>query len=293
MTLTYLLYNPLSGNETEEEMCLLESKYAQAVRIDLTRIGDYAAFFRGLEPEDDVILCGGDGTINRFVNELRGVSYPNRVYLYAAGSGNDFARDLGHARLDAPTYPINEAMASLPVVTVNGDERLFVNGIGYGIDGYCCEKGDELREKRLVKKRKKPINYTMIAIRGLLYDYRPRKATVTVDGKDMSFKKVWLAPVMNGRYYGGGMMPTPSQDRFAEKKTLSIMVFHDVGILRTLMIFPSLFKGEHIKHTKVVTILEGETISVAYDRPAPLQIDGETVKNVSKFTTSVCRPASV
>lgn len=66
-----------------------------------------------------------------------------------------------------------------------------------------------------------------------------------------SSSTVWLAPTMNGRYYGGGMIPTPQQDRLAQPKQLSVMVFRSPGKLKALAVFPSIFKGEHIKHTDV------------------------------------------
>ena len=50
------------------------------------------------------------------------------------------------------------------------------------------------------------------------------------------------------------------------------------------MIFPSIFKGKHIKKVKNVTVLEGKEITVEYDQPRPAQIDGETVLNVSSYT---------
>ena len=75
---------------------------------------------------------------------------------------------------------------------MNGKKYKFINGIGYGIDGYCCEVGDKMREEAV-----KDINYTSIAIKGLLFHYHPTNATVTVDGRKHTYKKVWLAPTMN------------------------------------------------------------------------------------------------
>ena len=170
---------------------------------------------------------------------------------------------------------------------------MFINGVGYGIDGYCCEVGDMLHEKNDNENTNKPINYTSIAIKGLLFHYKPTNATVTVDGKKHTYKKVWLAPTMNGKYYGGGMMPTPEQKRLQAEKKLSILVFHNSGKLKTLMIFPSLFKGKHIEYTKQVDILSGKEITVEFDRPAALQIDGETILNVTKYTATAANSAVI
>lgn len=187
-------------------------------------------------------------------------------------------RDLGKEQGCEPVR-INEYVRNLPIVTVNGKSSRFINAIGYGIDGYCCETGDELREKS-----DKPINYTSIAVKGLLFHFRPANAVINVDGREYSYKKVWLAPTMNGRFYGGGMMTAPQQDRNNPEGKLSVVVMHGSGKLKTLMVFPSIFKGEHISHTEMVEVLTGKEITVRFDSPAALQIDGETVKNVIEYS---------
>ena len=89
---------------------------------------------------------------------------------------------------------------------------------------------------------------------------------------------------MNGRYYGGGMIATPAQDRLGKERLLSLLVFHGSGKIRTLAIFPSIFKGKHVDHKKVVEVKTGHRITVTFDRPVALQIDGETVLNVTTYT---------
>lgn len=66
------------------------------------------------------------------------------------------------------------------------------------------------------------------------------------------------------------------------------MVFHTPGKLKALTVFPSIFKGEHIRHTHVVEVLTGQDITVEFDRPAPLQIDGETIPDVTAYRAVAC-----
>lgn len=281
MAMAYVLYNKKAGDSAAVEsakrlgtVILEETKY-----IDVTEISDYRVFLQGLEKEDILILAGGDGTLNQFVNRVEGIPFENEVLYFPNGTGNDFAHDLGHERGCHP-FLITEYIQNLPSVTVKGKTYRFINGVGYGIDGYCCEIGDQ--QKKIPGKK---VNYTTIAIKGLLFHYKPTSAKVMVDGKTNTYKKVWIAPTMNGRFYGGGMMPTPQQKRNSDK--LSTMIFHDSGKLKTLMIFPTLFKGEHIKYTKYVDILEGNEIKVEFDRPVSLQIDGETILNVSSYAANM------
>jgi len=279
MNQTYILYNPHAGNGAgKKEAELLTVQYPEAKLYDMTEITMYSEFFANIAPDDPVILCGGDGTLNRFINDTDGLSIKNDLYFFSVGSGNDFVRDIGKEKGGSPTFRINRYLCDLPVVEVNGKTTRFLNGIGYGIDGYCCEEGDRLRGQS-----EKPVNYTSIAIKGLLFHFRPRSAVITVDGKQHTYKKVWLAPTMHGRYYGGGMMVAPDQERLGRKDKVSVVVLHDSGILKTLCVFPSIFKGEHVKHKKIVDIFCGQDIRVEFDRPTPLQIDGETLQNVTSY----------
>lgn len=279
MSKNYVLFNPLAGNKrcgTDIKMIedLIEG---EIVYCNMTKPETYSDILPEMQSGDILIVCGGDGTLNRFINLPYDYSEKNEVYYFPMGSGNDFAHELGHKYSDKP-FNITKYLKNLPEVTVNGKTYRFLNGIGYGIDGYCCEVSDKLRETT-----EESINYTAIAIKGLLFHYKPTDATVTVDGVKYKFKRVWLAPTMNGKFYGGGMMPTPNQDRTGGK--LSVMVYHNLGKLKALMVFPSIFKGEHVKHKNNIAILEGREITVEFDRPTPLQIDGETILGISSYKT--------
>ncbi len=280
----YILYNPLSGNgEAKKAIESLKQAYANASLIDIQELTDYSAFFAQIEEDGDIIICGGDGTLNCFTNDTRDLRIEHDIYYYPTGTGNDFAKDLGYEKYAEP-FQINRYLQDLPCVTVKGKNRLFLNNVGFGIDGYCTEVGDKLRKENEKVENPKPINYTAIAIKGLLFKFKPRNAVITVDGKEYTYKKVWLTPCMKGRFYGGGMMAAPNQDRLDGEHKVSVMLFHSVGKLGALMIFPSIFKGEHIKHKKKVALLEGHEITVTFDRPTPLQIDGETVLDVTTYS---------
>jgi len=279
MTL-HILYNPSSGASCRPEDLSFSALFGNCEedRHDILQIKDYAEFFALIPVDDKIILCGGDGTLNRFINLTKDIPYANELYYYAAGTGNDFARDVANASVDH-LIPIKEYISHLPRVTVNGITTYFINNVGFGIDGYCTKVGDRMR-----KEGKKDINYAGIAVKGLLGKYHPTNASITVDGETHCYKNVWLAPTMKGRYYGGGMMPTPNQNRFDPNGTVSLMVFHCPSKLKTLSVFPSIFKGEHIQHKKMVHIFTGHNIEVCFDRPSPLQIDGETIDGVISYT---------
>lgn len=280
MSKYYVLYNPKSRSNSGKTTAEGLKSYAgerEFTLCDVTEIKDMKAFLSKVEEGDAVVICGGDGTLNRFANDTDYSDLPDELYFASAGTGNDFLNDIGKKLEDGP-IPVKKYLEKLPKVTVKGKEYKFINGIGFGIDGYCCEVGDKMREKS-----DKPVNYTSIAIKGLLFHFKPRNAKVTVDGVTKVFNKVWIAPTMNGRYYGGGMIATPGQDRLNNDE-VSAMVMYGKGRLKTLMVFPSIFKGEHVKHTDMVEVVKGKEIKVEFDAPTALQIDGETFLDVTEYS---------
>lgn len=276
----FVLFNKLANNGTGEKSAhdYLDPLIGTDVEYtDVTEIDDIKAMIEPLGEDDRVILAGGDGTINKFINALDGAVPRCAIDYIPTGSGNDFKKDVG---IDG-FIRLNDYIKDLPTVTVKGESYKFINGIGYGIDGYCCEVGDDLKAKS-----DKPVNYTAIAIKGLLFHHKTSTATVIVDGVEYKFKKAWLAATMKGRFYGGGMMVAPAQDRHAEDGKVTLVVWHGTGKLVTLMHFPKIFKGEHIKYKKSIKVFTGHDITVRFSRPTALQIDGETVRGVTEYSVS-------
>ena len=276
--MNYLLYNPLANNGEAEKA---KDEVVEALKADFGAIKtqsvidfDVKKLLQGLTEKDNVILFGGDGTLNRFVNNIYGTEYKNKLYLYRAGTGNDFLKDV--ADDDVKYVEISKYIKKLPLIEVNGMKVKFLNGIGYGVPGAACEVADKQKAEGVEK-----IDYTKISIGLVLGKYKLPECKVTVDGVEHQYKKAWLACAMYGRYMGGGMMAAPKQDRLSDK--MSCLVWHKSGRLHTLLMFSGIFKGEHVKHTKYVEVLEGKEMTVEFSSPCALQIDGETVLNVTKY----------
>ncbi len=243
---------------------------------------DYSTFFDGIESEENIVICGGDGTLNRFINSVDTDRIENEIYCYCTGSGNDFLRDLGAVESTMPVL-ITKHLKNLPEVTVKGKTYKFLNNASFGLDGYCCEESNRQRQEK-----GKSSNYALLAIKVLLFAYKPRNATIIVDGVKKEYKKIWLAPTMNGRYFGGGLMSAPNQNRLNESHTVSVVAMYNVSKIKALLILPSMFKGKHIKHKDIIDVTEGHEITIIYDKPAPMQIDGETILDVIRCDVKAC-----
>lgn len=276
--MNYILHNPKSNSEHNDLNIIpgkAELERRGAKQINLLEV-DLAEFLGTLTAEDKIYLCGGDGTLHHFVNNARGFKFPCPVYVIRSGTGNDFLNDIGQTDANS-LFDVREHIENLPEVEINGEKRLFINGVGMGIDGEVCDGVEQYK-----KKTGKKANYTAIALKLLAYKYKRPSATVTVDGVTHHFEDVWMASAMHGRYFGGGMMIAPTQDRTTGK--MSVMVMHGGSRPKILTIFPSVFKGGHIKHKEIVKIFECDEVTVQFDIPIGFQADGEVKPMMLTYT---------
>lgn len=276
-----LLFNELAeaGKAKEKALALQKelSVYYRNLELMSLKGLDLDAFLKTLEKDDNVILLGGDGTINHFVNQIGTNLIPCPLFLSEAGTGNDFALDVAEFK-DEKTHliKINGFISNLPYVEVKGRTYRFINGIGYGIDGECCVKAEQMK-----KEGATDIDYSKITIDLLLHSYKARMASVKVDDMEYKLPRVYIASAMNGRYYGGGMKVAPNQVRGSGK--LSFVSAFNKGKFGMLMMFPGVIKGTYLKHKKNAIELVGKCIEVKFDMPTGLQIDGEVIEDVTSY----------
>lgn len=248
MGIRYILYDPNadSGN-CKNEAQKLQDRYGDAVMINIDRINSYEVFFRGLEPDADVIVCGEDCTLNHFVNHTRELEIKNKLYYVPAGGASDFLRTLDPQKGAQRDLEINAYIQELPVVTADGKKALFLGKAGCGADGDVRITGGMAR----------------------FFQIHSRNASVAVDGKSYIYKKVWSAFVVNG---------SCGQDHM-----LSLVLLHGMGKIRAIRMISSALRGKYPKYKKQVSILEGKEMKVEFDRPAAFQIDGEPIRNVISY----------
>lgn len=283
--MNYILYNPKANNENNDLNIIHVDDEAEKIGVEkISLIGlDVPGFCGTLNENDKVYICGGDGTLFRFANNAYGLEFPCPLYVIRSGTGNDFLNDIGQMKGDAPV-DIRKYLKNLPEVKVNGERVRCINGAGLGVDGAVCNGVEEFKRSH----DKKKANYTLIALKELGYNYKRPSAKLTVDGVTYEYSDVWAMSTMKGKFYGGGMMIAPSQDR--ESGKVSVMAMHGGSRLKTLTVFTKVKKGDHVKHTEMVDIMEGYDVTVEFDRPCYMQIDGEVFADVQTYSVHCEKP---
>jgi diacylglycerol kinase (ATP) len=272
-----LLYNPLSRNG--KKIKLIEkaiknlSKTGQpVVSHNILEIKDKQTFMQSLHKNDRIIIVGGDGTINRLANAIYQQPFEQELFMYQAGTGNDFVRSL---RTKSKIVPIKSHIQKLPSIEYLDQKRLFLNGVGAGLDGYI---GHLVNHSRFKKNK---LNYFRHTFEGFA-QFKPIKATIVVDGKSYREEKLWFASMMNSAYFGGGMKIAPQADR--TRNDLDLVVVKKVSKLLLFFIFPTIYLGLHVYFKKWVTVYRGQSMSITFDQPTYLQIDGDVEYPIETFS---------
>lgn len=276
----HILYNPLCcyGRGYEEAQKISKHLYSDRLEFyDMTTITDYGTLLSGFEEDSALVVCGGDGTLNRFVNDTKDFRINQQIYYYAIGASTDFMTDIGGKRMDPPVN-ITKYLRYLPIATINGKDYYFLNNVGFGLDGYSTDEADKIIASGTGK-----VNFAWIALKGLFGKFKPFNSTITVNGDTRTFRRCYISTTMQGRYYGGGMNPTPGQDRLNRDRHVSTIVLFNCGPFKTMTVFPSFFKGTHLKYSNICKIFTGQDIRISSDRPCAIQIDGETIGYVSEY----------
>lgn len=215
-----------------------------------------------------VISVGGDGTVQLGAN----ICVPNQLPLgiVPAGSGNDISRELNieAGGIEAAVQNILENLENprrVDVMRVVNQDREFwsLGSISAGFDALCTE-----RANRLVWP-KGPNSY-IAALFLELPSFRAIKYQLEADGVHREFEAM-LCGVANVKNFGGGMQISPESD-FTDGE-LEVFILHKVSRPRLLQIFPSVYKGEHLKYPEV-EIFKAKSIRVS-NSGFPMTCDGE------------------
>lgn len=265
----YILYNPSSNdgktikkiNKLYNDLQLLDECYKQNL---LEIVGKEVIFLDSLENDDVVYLCGGDGTLNRFLNAIGDKEYKCKLLFYSCGSGNDFKRDFKNDKF-IDLDPIRRYISKC---YINGDEKaLFVNGIGIGLDAVVCRSKNQLS---VTGAKKSYFNITLSSFK----KFRPYSLDLVIDGEKKHYDNVWTMICSNGKYMGGGMKVCP--DAIRNDGIFELVIIHSLPKWLMIILFPLIYLGLH-RIVKGVEYIKCKSLKAIPDGCTVLQMDGETL----------------
>lgn len=265
-----VLYNPASGRGRGARAIVgIRAAFARCGFTDVrgtTEAGDEARLVR--EAIDDgvetIVVAGGDGTWSNCAVPLAKAGSPARMALLAAGTGNDFAKNLGLDPRDPRALAERLADGSVRERRVDlgrVDDTWFLNVAGFGFDVAV------LRASMRWRRLRGPLVYVASAVGEIVgYPGLP----VAVDGAPRRLHL--LAVFSNGEHFGGTFRIAPGAR--IDDGQLDAVLIADVPTLARLPLLARAISGRHLTSPQV-THRRTNAIRLTFDEAPWFEADGE------------------
>lgn len=226
-----------------------------------------------------VVAVGGDGTINEVAKGL--IRKKSGILgIIPAGTGNDFSKTLDISQNPIEALDIIIKGKTIKVDTGIANNQEFLNIASVGFDAEVVDIANRL-------KRKSKINGKFAYVFGVIYTvftFRKRDAIIHINGEKYK-RSMMLIAMGNGNYYGGGMKILPYAK--VDDGNLHICIVKDISNLKLLFLFPSIFKGNHLKYIKYIETFKGKIVDIKLERQTSFNVDGDLFKGDMNFQVSI------
>lgn len=234
-----------------------------------------------------IVVAGGDGTWGKAATALGRAGSPARMAFVAAGTGNDFAKNL--------RAPARDVAAMARLVARGGEERRvdlgrvndtwFANVAGFGFDVAV------LHATRRMPALRGPLVYVAAAV-GELFHYDGLDARLGgIDGED---PERWARRLMvifaNGREFGGTFPIAPGAA--VDDGALDVLVFEESSRPGRVPLLLRALRGTHASHPRVRRV-SGSRFSLECREPPFYELDGDLHRAPSASVEIAVEPGAL
>ena len=274
-----LLVNPAAGRGRATKVACAAQHALQAAGLSVSvhearGTGDEARIAReaSISGVRALAVVGGDGAINHAVRGLLageacgGTRVP--LAIFAAGSGNDFAKSLSVPVHDVHRMAAHVAAGATHIVDVGlVNDVPFVNAAGFGFDV------EVLARMRVPGRLRGTAAYVSTAL-GALFEYRGFAAhmTTAAAGIPQELTTTLMMVFANGRCFGGAFCIAPGAR--LDDGALDCVVIHNVAPWARLPLFAKAIRGTHVSSPHV-SCTRDHTFHLRFDAPPLFEADGE------------------
>lgn len=217
--------------------------------------------------------CGGDGTINEVANGIAGAANAAMTCI-PAGTGNDFLKNFGDAarRFADPENLWNGAVFPLDAIDCNG--RLALTVACSGLDAQVAHDVHKYGKSPLLGGQGSYI--ASLAVNFFSRENYSHRWTVKLDGEPVSGEFI-LVTGCNGRYYGGGFMP--SAEARMDDGVMNTVLVRRVSRPTFLRLVGAYSKGEAWRFPDIARRAAAREVVIESREPDIVTcLDGESIR---------------
>ncbi|NQU51938.1 MAG: YegS/Rv2252/BmrU family lipid kinase [Bacteroidetes bacterium] len=268
-----VIINPNSGNKRATKLVdkinSLNPNISTVVTHNLEELKN--VFNSGIEKFKAFIVVGGDGTVNEAIKYLLDKN-DKLLGVLPAGSGNEFARELGFKKSIENLIRDTKKCESIniDVLSINGSNC--INAAGLGFDSFVAHD--------FQKRNSRGLKSYILSVLKSIFAFTPFNATLIIDEEKIQ-GKFQMITIANTRQFGNNALISPlsnPNDGIFELVVVKPFPFYLYPIFIIRLFSGSLKNSKYLKYIKVKDSVEIKSEYKKY------HIDGEPhlfTKNLS------------
>ena len=279
-----IVYNPVAGGggsyKNIKKLTSLFEDSGIEVQLYSTKKGNQPLSERDLvkaSKSDKVIIAGGDGSLNKLVNQIYN-HLGNKLFncqfaVFPIGSGNDWARAYGFLPKPEMWFSTflegrtaEASIAELEIKNADQNHKMFaLNSAGVGVTGEIMKRLHKGRSKNPSKAAY--LATTLISF----YHYNYPEFTISIDGHTRDLK-ILTANLGLNRTTGGGMYLFPQNK---SESALGLTIVDKPKLSAVPSLLWKLYFSNISKAKKTVECFQPESVFIRCNKEKCLEIDGE------------------
>ncbi len=277
--------NPISGTKNKAEILqLIESKTKErkiAYSISHTNAtGDYSYLKDKVNTEGytDIVVCGGDGTVNQIANAMSGSEIPIGIIPLGSGNGLAFAAKIPKHPLNALRTIFEGKSSWVDAFMINNKFSCMLCGLGF--DAQVAHDFAKQSNRGLATYVRQTIK-NFIGAKGYAFK-------LELNGKTMVCNAFFIS-IANSNQFGNQFTIAPKAS--LNDGLLDIVVVPKMNKLKWVFaILQQIRIGKVDNHKTVghnIAYLQSAQLVIENPDLAPLHIDGDPAETAARFEISI------
>ncbi len=284
------LVNPISGGAKKDTVLKEIEKVAKEKGLEYKFVptnaeGDYE-FLKHIiakEKVTDVVIVGGDGTVNQVTYALRGINIHFGIIPLGSGNGLAFSAGISKKPLQALQHIIDGKIKPVDAFLINEHYSCMLSGIG--LDANVAHDFAQKASRGLITYTQQTIvNY---------FKAQPYQFEITIN--DFSFfTEAFFISIANSNQFGNNITIAPHAN--ISDGLLDVVIVQKMSktklpfaVLRQLRGNNRLQKLVEDVSKKNILNFQTDSLTIKNLKLAPLHVDGEPKKTDSEFHIQVLK----
>ena len=284
------LINPISGTRKKSSLKKLIAQQTREQQIDFEILstdphGNYDFLRKKIHEESvtDVVICGGDGTVNTIVYALMGIKVNIGIIPMGSGNGLAFAAKIPRQTSKALQIIFRGKSSHTDAFYINDQFSCMLCGIGF----------DALVAHEFAKQKRRGLQ-TYIKVSAINF-FKARPYHFEIKLKDRSFQtEAFFISIANSNQFGNNFTIAPQAS--LGDGLLDIVIVKKMSkfrlafsMIRQITGINAIQQASDYTNKKSIVYLQTDSLTIHNLNLAPLHIDGDPRDTSNEFKIKIIR----